>query len=83
MADIQEVQLKKEKRFTRKNDEVFDLLCKCFYSAYGRDREDLSYLSKETNVDTYGSYDSRDAAFQKFFEVLAKAKLKQELDIEI
>jgi hypothetical protein len=77
MADIQEVKLKNEKRFTRKNDEVFDLMCKCIYSINGNNNQGM-FLLTESNV-----RDTSDEIDAKAFEMLFKIKLKQELDIEI
>jgi hypothetical protein len=50
MPEIKKVRLKSEKRFTRENDEDFDLLCKCIYSVFGLDRNEDMFIDAATGI---------------------------------
>ena len=51
MPEVQTIRLKKEKRFTRENDEDYDLLCKCFHSVFGMNNDGECYIDLECDAD--------------------------------
>lgn len=72
MPEIKTIKLKVEKRFTRENDEDFDLLCKCIYSVMGT-RTD----SNEFFIDSASGVDIEDDKAWEAVKILFNLKLNE------
>ncbi len=58
MSDIQEVRLKNEKRFTRKNDPDYDYFCKVAKTFLGEDSEENNLFGKDADLNWNLSVDN-------------------------